>query len=295
MRLKFAFVFYLCFLISCEPDNSALTKPKIILEGEISPNYVNIRLGRTINLTVDDFYEPIPDAKVRLFENDREVSDLDFHTLGSSYLSGYSSYYKSLPGYTYRIEAEIEGYPLVYAETIMPSTPIFEFDGIYPSNDSYNSIMVFRVVINDPPSEENFYRLSGLGNFGFSGPGMQPDPVFDVYKSQFDKIASRQSPFFSDREISGQRYVIDYYIYYLPENDEEKVDVEFIFGHLNYDSYWYERTKYLQEQQHGDMFSEPVPLYSNVINAEGCFSAFNYIDTTFLCKRLNNGQWIIEQ
>ncbi len=301
MGIRNIIYFILCCLgtVSCEPDNSTVMAPQVVLMGDVN-GYIypgvlaTLRWTNNLNAVHGD---DISDAELWLLKDGTRLLKLPWVEKSSTF-KGYYTDYQPTVGHTYRLEAHIPNHPVVWVETKIPEPVPFEVVGIYPMNGKDWPQLVLQIAFTDPVGEENFYRLDARSMQHDFYQEMPPrDPIFDRYGMPFDKTAKRSFFEFSDKSIEGQRYVVDCYFSInsfnpiLPDTFSVCID----FKMLSKSYYWFSRTTHLQSLQLTDPFSEPVQVYSDAVNGLGTFQSYTSVTDTVLCRRQPDGQWTIDR
>ena len=286
MRTRLFILWIYCLLLtSCEPDNSVITRQKIVLSGFINELgiFASLYLSSDLNATT---YDTIDDALLLLYEDNKLLGEMLMNDYGY-----YHCDYDAIPDCTYKLEAHIPDRPIVWVETKMPVRVPFDYIGIQSSGDG----MALQIAFTDPIGEENFYHVDATANTPWLYSMFpQPDPVFDHYSSPFERNVVWSSLNFNDKMINGQRYVLDYW--FNVNSDQQVTDSFSIvvnFGARSYSAYWEYYTYEMQGYQLKDPYSEPVQVFSNAVNGIGCFTAQNMKRDTLVCRYTGNGQWSI--
>lgn len=218
---------------------------------------------------------------------------------------------QAVAGNTYKITVECKGYETVSAETTLPHVvQISGFDSITTQKNRYGqnySEYNYKLRFTDPANETNYYRLIVEQNYQrksfivlgtdtiryINNNNLFPDYV-NLYSTDpllsnenkdantyvFGELENRYN-IFSDEMINGKPYEIDF-IADLLSNSSEELDTasgEYIYvkltlQSLNHDMYYYLKSIDAQEYSDYMMFTEPVPIYSNIENGFGVFCGY---------------------
>lgn len=252
-----------------EPDDTLkvfLTKSNGILE------------GREYN----DKFEPVKNANVIFSMNTGNLVKLNYLEKSSPF--GTEAYYyltnpllKANENYT--ITAVSPGLSQVQSSLIYPeNVPIKEltYKNLGPSGTSENyDLIEFTLKFEDLPGK-NYYEIKGdffgvstikANNF-YQGE-LYPAPVNPLYKRN---MWYGSGLLFNDLLLRGKDSEMVFRTT-LPRNADLKVTVT--LSHVSESYFLYEETAGLQSQTRDDFFSQPVLVYTNVVNGLGIFKARN--------------------
>jgi len=309
----FSAVVVLMFLtLSCEEViefKGEKTEPKIVLYSMLSPDdTISVSLAKS-RAVFDVMYTPqqITNAVVRLYRDGELVETLTYvppepcqYCSPAEHSRYVSQGIRPVPGSTYRIEAEVPGLKTVSAETSLPVlVPVLSIDTAIDSEEEYNTYMVTKVKFADPAATVNYYRISVTRLEGiYSGdPSVPYNPEIpvrvqmsdDSYAATADPIiapeqeedlfgiySSNTYNVFSDELISGKEYDLKLKISFYRRPDTTRYE----FTHfkielhsISKDMYLYLRSYAAHLQTRDSFFSEPVLVYSNVIDGLGVFGS----------------------
>lgn len=213
-------------------------------------------------------------------------------------------------GNTYKIVVECEGYETVTAETTVPSmVPITSFDSltVHKERNGYHyNEYNFKLNFTDPAQQNNYYRLIvsssiaqkstlilgtdtiefiNTDNYPRSSDFISSDPLLsnenkDANSYVFGELDNRYGVF-SDEMIEGKSYELNFTANFqnfssreIDYEAGEFIKVKLVLQSLNADMFFYLRSIDAQEYSDYMMFTEPVPIYSNVENGFGVFGAY---------------------
>lgn len=213
-------------------------------------------------------------------------------------------------GNTYKIVVECEGFETVSAETTVPEpVPVTAFDSLNIQKEWYGNQYTeynYKLNFTDPSKQINYYRLVVLtshakksfftlgtdtieyidmNNYQQSAYISSTDPLLtnenkDANSYVFGELDNRYG-IFSDEMIDGKPYELNFtahfqnYVGNIIDYDAgELLIVKLVLQSLNTDMYYYLRSIDAQEYNDYMMFTEPVPIYSNVENGFGVFGAY---------------------
>ncbi|MBN2261491.1 MAG: DUF4249 domain-containing protein [Prolixibacteraceae bacterium] len=236
------------------------------------------------------------------YENQTQITD-------STYM--YTSEHTEIKtGNTYKIVVECEGYETVTAETTVPfPVPVNAFDSLTVHKESHGSKYTeydYKLSFTDPAQQNNYYRLivsSSIAqkntlilgtdtiefiytdNYPRSSDFISSDPLLsnenkDANSYLFGELDNSYG-IFTDEMLNGKPYEIKFTANFQDySNDEidyeagEFRKVQLVLQSLNVDMFYYLRSIDAQEYSDYMMFTEPVPIYSNVENGFGVFGAY---------------------
>lgn len=248
-------------------------------------------------------------AEALLFQDGREVTRFWEEAEG-----WYRSDHRAEAGSTYSIRVSRQGYEPVAAETnIYTPVPIsgldydtaaLESSVYYQEKDSlvineYIYPSAFRLTIDDPANEENYYEVAVLKDvvlyqrtpdesgdliivdttaFRFPAYLYSDDPVFGNNNDIFDDFSGERGEYlmFSDEIFDGKTYTLHFnYDGQTVFTEEETHRYYVILRTLNQEQYLYFRSVRLQDETEGNPFAEPVPVYNNIVGGFGIFTGFS--------------------
>jgi hypothetical protein len=268
------------FIFSCqkaiEIDRDTI-KPKLVVNCILSPEQdtIKLTLSESRDLLFDKNEFPIVEnAVIKLFENDTKLGEFSF----SNGLYWYA--YQVKNNKTYRIEANKESFDDVTAKTTVSSPA----DILDISAEKLDNSLNARVNIFDIKDKDNYYRVSmKYGDFTndsaiVNGPDYF-EPWLNSYACCNDFIIEHPQNdllsgsncndqfLFSDETFKNGIHDLKLFTpqnnWYSPiEGYQTKVIIE--FSSLNYDYYTYFITRSIFQNNLGNPFAEPVPVYSNI-------------------------------
>lgn len=246
----------------------------------------------------DAFIEKLKpeEGKVRCFVNGSQTPYL-FEwrpELGVPHLD-YVSTYVPAPGDHIRLEAEFPGFDPVWAETEVPLNPAFELISAkwrrmtaedwewILDDDEYHEVEI-TLAVTDDAARENFYFLQPVLTSSYPYMPEEYDEPFDFTSNDviFQGVTGESvlesfmdaEHFFTDEMIRGQRHVFTITISGLPPVENVK-RFSLHCATVNESMYWYGKSYKMRVTGLTELFSEGVPLYSNVHGGYGILSAAN--------------------
>ncbi|MBN2261493.1 MAG: DUF4249 domain-containing protein [Prolixibacteraceae bacterium] len=216
----------------------------------------------------------------------------------------YYSETKAKVGKTYKLEINHKRYGLATCETTIPEPiQIISIDTMVTGPAQYNyenNNLNVKIKFKDPANEANYYRLIAYINQGIYREKRYQDTVMDSvievrenYLTIYDPVinpeqedandflfGSPRNPYnvFSDELIDGREYTINFDINIYNHQRIEGIDMtekgefhqlKFILQSITPETYLFLKSSYLHHYYDGDLFAEPVQVFSNVENGLG--------------------------
>lgn len=248
-----------------------LTKSKGVLE---SGNYW------------EDF-ELVEGANVYLKDQHGQIFPLDYINRSRPYETNafyYLTNHDFIEGQTYEIIAEKEGFPSVSSKQRLPNIILInsiEIVNVGPVEGLENHDLFEVTVKFDDPPGDNFYELSGRiwgreiyivngdTSFFYYGSDLYPRPVNPAYKKDF---TMKSGLLFNDNLLSGPDSEI---VFRTSIRKNVDLDVTINLSHVSESYFRYYETTDLQQNNRGDILSQPVLVFNNVTNGLGIFKSRN--------------------
>ena len=295
-KITYLIIIIATLLSSCEKiiDISISDKSrKIVVNAILNPDsLVSVQLTQSKSVLEDNSLIFLEDAEVKLFEADQYVGTLEY--------LGFAKY--GLPDFypqreiSYRIEVNHPVLTSVEPEITLPSSvPILDV-GVAMSFDDYgNDNYKLIIKISDPPGVDNFYALSiAVTSRVFDWESGELTDSTETDLLYFQEISDGDPPvggglvnqnlnyfidnmlFVSDNLFDGKDHEFSLVIEYLmisPGVDSVMMDIR--LDHIDPSYYHYAVSKQKYYHAHGNPFSEPVQVYSNIENGFGLLSAYS--------------------
>ena len=252
-----------------------------------------LKAGDTVRLTVS--YTPdtivalnfipeqfaIKNAEVYLFKDNVFKEKLSYKYYPPNYYE-YGWYYSRnfIPkeGHEYEVKVVVPGYDTIYAQTYIPQKTLI--DSIIVNSfitDDFGSKYNISVMFKDDYYETNYYLINSNYIYTSQDPIIEPK-INNVFSSGRYNI--ERNAYFSDRNINGENYGLNIDIYSNPEG-ANKI---YLYS-LSKDAYLFYKSSYLQYSTKDNPLSEPVVIYSNVVNGTGVFAGMSSdVDSIILNK-----------
>ncbi len=187
----------------------------------------------------------------------------------------------------------IKGNDSITAQSIIPHKVPFEFIDTVRIKTEYYEYLRFRIKVNDPPSNENYYMI------GFD----LKQPVEDTVHHPYLLYFSTEEPFveayndnyglISDILFRGKSQIMSFDLdLYQFSNDTNLLYINFYS--ISKDMFLYLVSLDAQMQSNDSPFSEPVMIYNNIENGYGVFGGFSIFSDSLLIPKLSDGWGWIE-
>lgn len=271
MKKIFYFLLIPVFFLSCEKyidieipnEGRKITVNSLINDSQNPIVYLN--QSRFI-LDGNYTFDPINDATIALFKGDVEVATFNRIDEGK-----YSTNYICEKGFQYSLKVT-RGNEEVSSTTNIPQNSHYQFidttSVITSTIDYSSSFLRFKIKIDDPEDEDNYYMISFIG---------QDYPISFYSKEQVIENGNdgfMNYAIISDKIINGQSrtllFDLEYYNFM-----EEVNTVDIYVNSISKEMYLY----YLQlgkySQSGSSFMAEPVMVYSNITNGLGIFGGYS--------------------
>lgn len=271
-------------LVSCEKiiDISIPEKErKIVVNGLISADMpARIHFSRSLSVLEKDSLVTIADAQVSLFEGDNLIGEFLKESDGYYYLPSFLP----LVGHAYRLKASSTGLQPIEAEAIVPAVvPLASVDTATLTGEWGQQELRLSVKFIDPAGVRNIYGFGvevtykefNYDSMSYTGK-ILTHPAY-LYSNTDGFLEDESTDFegklyFEDLLFDGQPKTVEFGVtdYSFYESDTvwlnvrmEQIDPSYFLYVKSYESY---------REAHGNPFSEPVQVYTNVKGGYGIFS-----------------------
>ncbi|MDA3928171.1 MAG: DUF4249 domain-containing protein [Prolixibacteraceae bacterium] len=225
---------------------------------------------------------------------------------------GYRSKLKVSAEKTYRLEVSHPDYDDVYCETIIPKPiEILSIDTttVYTNEQNWEQEQLnVKLKFKDPENEDNYYRLVAFVTKGevsieyYDKEVMDTivyisetylridDPIINPEQEEANDILfsapSNVYSVFTDELINGKEYTVNFDLslkdnYYYGNEMETEFDpismgqfyeLKIVLQAISRESYLYIKSSYEHKYYDGELFVEPVQVFSNIENGIGIFA-----------------------
>jgi hypothetical protein len=234
----------------------------------------------------------IQNGNVDLYENGLLVKQLT-STLGKFRAADI----KPKSGNTYRIVVSANGKQVEAEATIPNQVEVISIDTTTVRNNGGAKSLNFKIKIKDGPGDD-YYRVVVINeNLSFyykddktriyflnssSGFFETNDPVFNSLYSNYGNDALNTGPgnqyhIFPDVFFAGKEYTLQFQVAQFLNYGNNQIFNRFKIHvqKLSKDMFNYMKYLDLYNYYRDDPFSEPVPVYSNIMNGAGIFAGYN--------------------
>jgi hypothetical protein len=283
---KFVFFFLLLISFSCtkEVDLDIPDLPqKVVVNSLFCPDSVlKIHVSLTANIT-DSIINFVDNATVKLYENDILISTINTQQNGF-----YNSMYIPKVGKEYRVEVEVPGFDVVWAESSIPKNAVvdsFLCDlskvSIY---DGENSLILSEFIFNSDKSNGlNYYEIPARFFYQQFDESILAENVIEQYPLAFC---------FSDQLFKSSHYKLVLNGYYdqviLDPLTGAEIDVQYTLPFKTISKEYYNFRKSWTNHvfnQNGDthyddpltllFLGDPIEMYTNISGGYGVFAGYN--------------------
>ncbi len=285
-KIKLLICLFAVFLfLSCEKVIEAKDLPeqdsRIVLNSLLfSEDLITANITASRGILSNKAFKDLDKAVCQVFENDAYLGNLINIQNGN-----FTSFFTAKVNNKYRLIVSASGYSSVTATTIIPPsvkyTNLERYDTLNynyrlnqysPTEKWVGGTSKFKLKILDDLSAKNFYSIKpiviltdSLGNTiendGYSIKNNNDENSYDSNSFEIDDLT----------KVNGNQMPLDFdvtFYYNIPEN-LKSIRVYLEVSNLTEEYYKYKITLKKQAEAGGGFFSEPVLVYSNVINGLG--------------------------
>lgn len=274
-------------LSSCEKviDISIPDKErKLVVNGIVSPDKpVVVQLSRSRYVLETDMLNLVSGGVIRLYHGNDPVGTLQEGPSGEYSLTDF----RPQAGMTYRLTASYAGLKPVEAEATLPSpVPISAVDTATVTGEWGQQELRISIIFKDPAGIRNYYGFGAditykefdYGTMTYTGRKLTHPAYLSGRDDRFVKEESTTFDgklYFDDLLFDGLNKTVSLGItdYSLYESDTvwlnvrmDQTDAAFYRYVVSYSAY---------EEAHGNPFSEPVQVFSNINGGFGIFSGYS--------------------
>ncbi len=275
--LLFCFLLLIIFFCNCKKEfiYNFEKEKNINVFGIINANdTIFLHLSFLYNLNqnfLDSNY--IINAEIFLYENNVFIEKIKYKNnpkLGDGW---YFSSYLPKENNQYKIKVKVPNYDTVYAETSIPdrvNIDSIKYELLIKNEEqsirSYN--LNSFIFFNDVKNTDNFFIINS------KQPYITNDPIIESRNTDgFFKNLSLNNyliAFFSDKLFKNNNYnlkIINEFTF-----NKDTLCFEYELLSISEEAYLFYKTRYLQDKTSNNPLSEPVIIYSNIINGSGLFA-----------------------
>lgn len=269
----------LLFFSSCDEDFFEATvnvevpehTPALAITSEMfaGDTAIAVYVSQSAGILEDLDQNPIKDATVELFKNGELIVTLPYFELAPHFYVDNLPEPLSFESVEYELKVSAPSLEPVSSKQIMPKAVEIlsaEYDPEGAVNSEGDRVDEFTIEFQDPPGEENFYRLQVWRENEFF--------TNDVYLENLEPLAEEYDGniYLKDSSIDGKKYTwrVGTYPYFSDPAAEEKFRVE-LFS-ITRDQYLFARSASLSYENDDNPFAEPVIVHGNIEGGNGIFS-----------------------
>lgn len=233
-------------------------------------------------------YELPSDARVSLLRDGQPLATLSLNPQEGLYQAALSPALPATPGARYRIEADVPGLGLAFAEAVMPAPPVV--NSVEFREDAVLSIDNFRydefiVDIEDPAGVENYYAVSPVLYIGYEDTA--GDTIYQsygyIYTESNDPNLTEGYPLgfiFTDGAFDGRTYRtrLQADVPEFPEGDPVIPRLFIRVYQLTRESYLYLLSKNQYDLNFNNPFAEPSTVFNGITDGYGAFILSNSVE-----------------
>jgi len=233
-------------------------------------------------------YELPANAAVRLLRDGQPLATLSLNAQEGLYQAALSPALPATPGARYRIEADVPGLGLAFAEAVMPAPPVV--NSVEFREDAVLSIDNFRydefiVDIEDPAGVENYYAVSPVLYIGYEDTA--GDTIYQsygyIYTESNDPNLTEGYPLgfiFTDGAFDGRTYRtrLQADVPEFPEGDPVIQRLSIRVSQLTRESYLYLLSKNQYDLNFNNPFAEPSTVFNGITDGYGAFILSNSVE-----------------
>lgn len=192
-------------------------------------------------------------------------------------------FYQFQPGQTYTVRASVPGIEPAESQLTMPEVVPVQAGLTELSNDGGQIKSRLTVAFDDPGATTDYYIVT----VRIAGPGGSRGGYLNIERNDQDLPGGSVSPYqltaanstwelypFSDANVNGQRISFSGNIIYQSSGNGGRAQyLEVTLSHLTRDQYLFYNSYLQYQDNNGNPFAEPTPLYSNLTPGFGIFGA----------------------
>ncbi len=284
--LLFIFCLFSCDYFILEVDLPE-DEPKLVINSFFHPDStMEVYVYEALSILNTDFSKSPNGVEVRLFnEQGNQVATFTKKdTTTNNKYAPYKSNFYPIAGEKYRVEAELDGFPVAFSEEVIPidSAVVNKISlkklELTPDSLSYSTKYSLSFNLEDG-SESDYYEIIVQERYrGINGPTYgnvmisSKDPVFNLFPEGFSLI-------FDDKLFNGSSRSINLeftsYDYGCISGEECYDDDTRLIVRKTTESYFKYNSSYdLYGSLEGNPLAEPVQIYSNIKSGFGIFAGF---------------------
>lgn len=288
---KIFFLFSILFLNSCIKTieiEIPQDKPKQVLNCLFTANdKISVSITNSTPI-LEEEYSIIDNANIILYEDDKEIETLVYDD------GIYKSTTQTDLNKIYKLKSSVVGLETVITEDVIPEQPtITNIDLVEEAyfDSNYEGIIgKTTITIEDNGEQTNFYEVLVVRKFYYNDEiitrptsiEVTSDPVVS---NELDVQNHPTHLVFTDKSFNGRVNTIDFDFTNEQHEDVLPLNYKVIIRSISENYYRYKRRlnrhTYFQEGYIGDIFIEPIQMFTNVENGFGIFAGYNEYSQMF--------------
>lgn len=281
--MKYLVIYLLIFVMitSCEqiveielPEY----EPRISMSCYYHPDdyYVDARLFENISIDSTSFPDIIGNATVLMYENGHFFEEFEGSSPNSSNYR-YRNLSPAIPGNTYTLTAQVEGFSDVSATQIMPYPPAVTLSEFINDSDIIvgdNRQDIYKITLEDDPDIDNYYEFRIFTRKKENAP--YGNWTIRNLRSPYSQIETGgKTLYLKDNSFNGETYQVE-----LLSNtrDTSMLQIKVQVNTITRDKFLFIQTLSAYQDAQYNPFAEPVIIHSNVENGMGVFSMENWME-----------------
>ncbi|MDD4645348.1 MAG: DUF4249 domain-containing protein [Bacteroidales bacterium] len=275
-------------------------KRKIVVNGLISQeDIVSVNISRSLSVLEDDNIVPLHGADVSLFQGTDLIGKLQEGTDGDYSLPDF----KPQTGLNYHLTVSGEGMEAVEALAAVPQmVQIVSLDTATITQSYGAEEFQVSVKFNDPPAVRNFYSfgidiiykeidystMEYTGNLVTTAAYLNTDDSDDFIKSESSEFEGKL--YFEDLLFDGMTKTVNFvtsgYNYFYSDT----IWLNIRINQIDPSFFRYIKSYMAYQDSHGNPFSEPVQVFTNVTGGYGIFAGTS--TTSFLVIKRGQDKYL---
>jgi len=279
LRMKYLLIVLTILTYGCEKNTTITFQDDVSLVINsffIPDSNLRVNISESLSMTSNRDVSFRNDMLVNIYENNHLLGVMKNVENGN-----YTLDFKPKAGEKYSIQTQVKGFEDCFAEDIIPPlVKILKYDTSQIENK-----LIANIEFKDPDNMRNYYLLEfRVKKFHYlSINGNKPDTTFYTESSSFtcdDPLIEGELNagdgffygfYFSDEKIDGKTIRLPCELYL---NQIKSFNI--YLKSISYNYYMYAKSyeKFLNTDLEMAMFSEPLPMYSNISNGFGIFAGY---------------------
>ncbi len=275
--------------------NGEISEPKLVINSIINPDSaIKVSVSESRFFLDDAPIDNIENATVKLFEDEIFITSLAH--LADGYYT--SSDVMPIAGKSYTIEVDAPDFDEAHSEATIPNKiDIVSIDTLttYYTDYAYPENFEVGVKITDPAEEKNYYRIScDIESWRYVESSQEyiynindawlwsDDPVLTGGEGNneiFDTGVYNEYNIFDDMFFNGGTYTVKMNIgtwHLMSDHEKCHYKIHIFLESLSEEYFKYLKSRTLHKANEDNLFTEPVPVFSNIENGIGIFAGYSH-------------------